>query len=458
MSTTDVTRYTGTQQLREFVQAIRNEPVWLSELRLQAVEGFEKTEWPDSSADEEWRRSDIGFIDWDGLQYQLPPVPPQPPEVTEAGAAAPAAALAEMSGPAVPLQDLSGYVAYLNGDPVTVSLDPELAERGVCLYTLEDIRRGCLTDAQAGAVAASMRESLAAADARPQFWHYALLDAMTVVVLPRFAEVQAPFLIDHLLSGEDVIRAPHVVVVTEDGARATVVERFRSADAEDATVVSHGIDGFSAQTAAIDYAMVQDLNRETVMLRFGRMDVHQEARMHHFEAHFGGDFVKGRIEADMHAAGTDVVLNGVYFASDEQHFDLRTVQRHIGRNANSQTFYKGAARDEAHSIYQGLIEVKPGAALTDAYLTNNNLVLNDGARAESIPTLEIKNNDVKCSHGSTTGKIEPSYLFYLESRGFDPVEAKALLVEGFFDEVASQAPEFVQEQLRALVMDRLQME
>ena len=458
MSTTEVSMFTGTAALDEYVAAIKNEPQWLAHFRADALKKFNAAQWPDSSADEEWRRSDISFIDFDGLQYGLPPAPSQPVQVAETGKTAPAGALAEMAGPEVPLQDLSGYVAYMNCDPITAAINPELTENGVAVYTLDDIRRGRLTDQQSAAVEKSLRASLELADTKPQFWHYALMDAVSVVILPRFAEIKAPFLIDHLFSGEDVVRSPHVVVISEDGARATVVERFRSANEDDATVITHGIDGITARGAGVDYVLVQELNMESTLLRFGRMDVEQESRMHHFEAHFGGDFVKGRIEADMHGAGTDVVLNGVYFGSEEQHFDMRTVQRHIGRNANSQTFYKGAVRDEARSIYQGLIEVRPTASLTDAYLTNNNLVLNDGARAESIPTLEIKNNDVKCSHGSTTGKIEPSYMFYLESRGFDPIEAKALLVEGFFDEVAVQAPDFVQQQLRVLVMDRLQRE
>ncbi len=458
MNTTDVSRFTGIEEISRFAESISNEPTWLQQLRADAAIAFKAAGWPDITADEEWRRSDISFLDFANLQYVSPAVLSRPLEVAEAGQTAPAGLFAEMSGPPVPLQELSGYIAYHNGEPVTIAIDPQLAENGVCLYTLDDIRRGRLTETQAVAVEKAMRDSLVAASTKPQFLHYAIMDALTVVVVPRLAEIKAPFLIDHLVSGEDVIRSPHVVVVSEDGARATVVERFRSANDEDATVLTHGIDGATARTASLDYVLVQDLNMESVMLRFGRMDVYQESRMHHFEAHFGGDFVKGRIEADMHAAGTDVVLNGVYFASGEQHFDMRTVQRHIGRNANSQTFYKGAARDEAHSIYQGLIEVRTGASLTDAYLTNNNLVLNDGARAESIPTLEIMNNDVKCSHGSTTGKIEPDYMFYLESRGFDPVEAKALLVEGFFDEVSRQAPDFVQNQLRSLVMDRLQRE
>ncbi|GAB6091255.1 SufB/SufD family protein [Spirochaeta dissipatitropha] len=458
MSITNTKHYTGTDAIQEFVTSIPGEPEWLGSFRQDAVQAFQNSAWPDSSADEEWRRSDLSFLEFGKLSYELPFMPSQAIETAESGSAAASTAMAELAGPAVPLQDLSAYVAYMNGELVLRAVDPEAAENGLGVYSLDDIRRGVFPESLTGALESALRTSLDAADSRPQYWHYALMDSLTVVVVPEFLELDKPVLVDQLFSGDDMIRSPHIVVLTKDGGRLRIIERFRSSSPDDAVLVTHGIDGNSAPSAAVDYFLVQDLNFESTVLRFGRLDVYQSSRMHHFEAHFGADFVKGRIEADMQSSGTDVVLNGIYFGSEEQHFDMRTVQRHIGRNASSQTFYKGAVRDEAHTVYQGLIEVKPGAALTDAYLTNNNLVLNSGAFSESIPTLEIKNNDVKCSHGSTTGKIEPSYIFYLMSRGFDPVEAKALLVEGFFAEVSVQAPGFVQNQLNALVMDRLQKE
>ena len=100
-----------------------------------------------------------------------------------------------------------------------------------------------------------------------------------------------------------------------------------------------------------------------------------------------------------------------------QHMDIRTVQRHQSPRATSRAYYKGAVAGGGRTIFQGLIEVATGASGTDAYLTNRNLILGEAARSDSIPTLKIGNNDVKCSHGSTTGKLSADELFYLESRG-----------------------------------------
>ena len=111
--------------------------------------------------------------------------------------------------------------------------------------------------------------------------------------------------------------------------------------------------------------------------------------------------------------------------------DLRTVQNHVSPKAHSLTLYKGAVQDEAHSVYQGLIRVDHEALSTDAYLTNNNLILSEEARSDSIPTLQINTDEVRCSHGSTTGKLDPRQLYYLYSRGYSPAEAKRILVRGF---------------------------
>jgi Fe-S cluster assembly protein SufD len=148
-------------------------------------------------------------------------------------------------------------------------------------------------------------------------------------------------------------------------------------------------------------------------------------------------------------------LDGLYFTHADQHMDLRTVQRHEAPTAYSRTIYKGPLRDEGRSVYQGLIRVEENASGTDAYLTNNNLVLNDGARSDSIPSLQIGTNDVRCSHGSTTGRIDPLQLFYLMSRGYKESEAVEMLIEGFFDEIVAKLPEILRDELRETIAQRV---
>ena len=129
---------------------------------------------------------------------------------------------------------------------------------------------------------------------------------------------------------------------------------------------------------------------------------------------------------------------GVYFAEADQHFDMRTLQDHAAPRSTSDLLYKGALKGKSHTVYSGLIRVQPHAEKTDAYQANRNLVLSDHAKADSKPELEILNNDVRCTHGSTVGQVDDEQLFYLESRGISRDDAQRLIVEGFFEDVINR--------------------
>ena len=120
--------------------------------------------------------------------------------------------------------------------------------------------------------------------------------------------------------------------------------------------------------------------------------------------------------------------------------DFRTLQDHAAPHTQSNLLFKGAVEDQARSVYAGLIRIREQAGRSEAYQTNRNLVLTEGAGAESIPNLEILNNDVKCSHASAVGSIDEDQLYYLESRGVSPEEAERLIVLGFFDDVLDRLP------------------
>jgi Fe-S cluster assembly protein SufD len=132
---------------------------------------------------------------------------------------------------------------------------------------------------------------------------------------------------------------------------------------------------------------------------------------------------------------------GLSVGSDRQEFDQRTLQCHDVPNTWSDLLYKNALDDRSKSIFKGLIRVAPGAAKTDAYQNNRNLLLNPEAEADSMPGLEILNDDVRCTHGATTGQIDQDQLFYLMARGIDPRTGAQLLAHGFFEEVIARLPE-----------------
>jgi Fe-S cluster assembly protein SufD len=120
--------------------------------------------------------------------------------------------------------------------------------------------------------------------------------------------------------------------------------------------------------------------------------------------------------------------------------DFRTLQDHLAPRTTSDLLFMGAVADHSHSVYSGLIRVRRGAVKSDAMQTNHNLVLDEGAHADSVPNLDIEENDVKCSHGSTVGPVDEDQQYYLESRGVEPDVAERLIVAGFFEAIADQVP------------------
>ena len=143
-------------------------------------------------------------------------------------------------------------------------------------------------------------------------------------------------------------------------------------------------------------------------------------------------------------------------AQGDQEYDQRTLQTHQAPHTSSNLLYKNALLDQARTIFSGLIIVEPDAQQTDAYQSNRNLMLSDEAEANSLPGLEIQANDVRCTHGATSGRIDAEQEFYLQSRGIPRKLADELLVAGFFEEVLEKVEsEAIREALRSLVAAKM---
>jgi Fe-S cluster assembly protein SufD len=147
---------------------------------------------------------------------------------------------------------------------------------------------------------------------------------------------------------------------------------------------------------------------------------------------------------------------GIFFGDEDQFFDHHTWQMHESPYATSDLEFKGALKGNSRSIYSGLIKVEEGAQRTDAFQQNRNLILSRGARADSIPNLEIKANDVRCTHGATVSQVEDEHMFYLQARGIPRSEAQKLIVEGFFRPVIDRIPvEEIQDFLQGAIAQKV---
>ena len=192
--------------------------------------------------------------------------------------------------------------------------------------------------------------------------------------------------------------------------------------------------------ATLRYVSIQSLGPDTWQLAHQASTIGAEATLSSYAVALGGGYARLRTDSALLGESGTSSLRAAFFGSDDQMLDFRTLQDHRAPRTTSDLLFMGAVADTAHSVYSGLIRVRRGAVKSDAVQTNHNLVLDEGAHADSVPNLDIEENDVKCSHGSTVGPVDEDQRYYLESRGVEPERAEQLIVGGFFESIADQVP------------------
>ncbi len=267
----------------------------------------------------------------------------------------------------------------------------------------------------------------------------ALTASGAFLYVPAGVEVALPFVIQHTLTGANVATFPHTLVVLGPRAKATVVEFFVSGGTATERQLAAGVnDLHAAEGAQLTYVGAQHWSRETLSFQVNSIAVERDARVLALNLHLGGRQSRHESHSRLLGPGAHSEMLALTVASGAREFDQRTLQTHIAPNTTSNLLYKNALLDTAKTIFSGLIIVEPDAQKTDAYQKNRNLMLSDEAEAHSLPGLEIRANDVRCSHGSTSARIDSEQEFYLQARGINPTEARRLLVSAFFEEVLNK--------------------
>lgn len=279
--------------------------------------------------------------------------------------------------------------------------------------------------------------------------HTAFLNDGAFVYIPKGVELTAPIVITHASRGVGSAVFPHTLVIAEENTKATVVDLFYSPESDSETKVATKTksprafacganDLYAAHGASLTYAAAQMWSSETLSFQLNSTVVRRDARVQSLNLHLGAQHARHESLSQLQAPGAFSEMLAVTVASGDQEFDQRTLQIHQAPNTKSDLLYKNALLDTSKTIFSGLIIVDPDAQKTDAYQSNRNLMLSDEAEANSLPGLEIQANDVRCTHGATSSRIEPEQLFYLQARGIPSAVANELLVFGFFEEVFSR--------------------
>lgn len=259
----------------------------------------------------------------------------------------------------------------------------------------------------------------------------------TVVRVPAGRTVAEPIVVTHNVPVAKSAVFPRLVIDVGEDADVTVVERFTS---NDDVLVVPVVHIRAARAARVRYLSVNELSERAWQIGHQQAVGDADSTVLLSTVALGGHYARTRTEARVSGRGASTKQVALYFAGGEQMHDFRTIQDHDAPHTSSDLLFKGAVQNESASVYTGLIRIRPHARGTAAFQTNRNLTLGKGAWAESVPNLDIQTNDVRCSHASTVGPIDPEHRFYLESRGVPTNIADRLIVLGFFDEVLSQLP------------------
>ena len=383
----------------------------LQSFRKEVATLFDKSVWP-TLQDEEWRRSDPQTIPFDMLDNIVSDI--------------------DMSE-----ETIQAYREFQH------SLEDGVAKHSGLQFIPWD-------SAEASIAVPVLNKTLESALDRIDTWRMTNFHSGGIIVVPKGTVIDEPIgLCLHGMSTDSVL-APQVVVIVEDNASIAV----------DIKVTGDGFFAMGLYSTVADHGtfhinQLQNTSIDSFVINSTFSDCGEEAKFTNTSGQLGGMVAVDRVYASTLGTLSNIHINGYYFPIEDQLVDMRTYQRHLVEDSNSRALYHGVAVDQSHSVYRGLIQVGDDAIETDAYLTNNNLLLSDEARMDSIPCLNIKTNDVRCSHGSTTGTINPDHIFYLQTRGLSDTDAKELILDGFFQVTYDTVFEQSNEEAREIIRERI---
>jgi Fe-S cluster assembly protein SufD len=384
-----------------------DEPDWLRALRADWWARAQATP-PPTGQEEEWRRTDL-----DGLPRHTP--------------------------------------LLLDAPSIRCALEPDLAAAGVIFLDLVTAvkQHPDLVRAHLGS-----RDGIGS---HAHFWAlaHAGWTGGTFLYVPRGVNVDRT-LVAHSRVEAGGVTFPISLVVAEEGSTVTLLEEVSSPDGGEGWFGGI-VDIVAGQGAQVRYANLQRLGDGTWNIGAQRVEVGQDANVTTLNAELGSRVTKVGLDVQMTGKGGTSRLLGLLAAGEDQHIDINSHQDLVGSYTTSDLLYLSALYDRARAAFYGVTRVRAGSRQTSSYQECRNLLLSPEAGAEPIPVLEIETNDIlRCGHGATAGAIDPTQLFYAQSRGLDRRAAERMIVRGFFEQVVGQIhDETIREQVLAALSGRI---
>ena len=280
----------------------------------------------------------------------------------------------------------------------------------------------------------------------------ALADNGFYLSTPKGAEISEPFIVEHRTPEHERITFERNIIHLAPFSSAMVIEFINSDDTTSQGSVSSTLNITLEEGAKLVRVLVQNANTSSTLHQFENFSLGKNSSLRNVTIHTGSSQCRSETKGDMTDKGAFFENFSLFLGSGNQLFDQRTRQVHSASDCTSNLLSKNALNDQSKSIFSGLIKVEEVASNTNAYQTNRNLLLCSEAEADSLPGLEILANEVKCSHGATTSKIEEQELFYLLSRGIPQRSAEKLISLGFLEEVIEKVNnQDLIEKIRAMI-------
>ncbi len=427
MIATEPTTLTGfSREAVEELSRQKGEPDGLRQARLDAWETYERLPMPNQSM-EEWRRTSLRMLKLDRL-------------TPFTGVGQSSATLDELSsgseGGLALSGDHAGTVVQRNASTAYTEAAGSFADQGV-IFTDLDTAFGEHGDLVRDYF---MTRAVPRDFGKFEALHAAMWQGGSFLYIPAGVSVGLPFRSFAMADAPGSSLFNHSLVILEEGAEAFFVDAYHSETADRMSFASAVVELILGKGAKLRYVQVQDWGRHTVNIGNQRANLDEDAELKSLQVTLGSKWSKNSISSGLQGRNAQAEMLGIFFADGDQFFDHHTWQLHESPYATSDLEFKGAVKDSARSVYSGMIRVSEGAQKTDAFQANRNLVLSRGARADTIPNLEIAANDVRCTHGATVSQVEEEHIFYLQARGIPRSEAQKLIVEGFFRPVIDRIP------------------
>jgi len=400
------------------------EPDWMREARRHAWALYEEMPLPQRT-EEAWRRTPIDAYPWDSLRVAITPT------VYDTLDDVPICWHANLS----PEDQVSGTLVHCNGTQSYAALRREDADHGVVFEGLQHAlqTRGDLIQ----------RYWMQGSTARPDFnkftaLHGALWQGGTLVYIPQGVRVMRPLQALVSYDGNAGSSLHHTLIIAEKGSHVTLIQDRVSQEMQP-ELSTEVVEIYAEAGAWVRYISLQHWGPQRYSVSVQNAELKQGANVVWVNGAMGGRMSKDFLRSTMHESEARAIMQGFTFATGEQHIDQSTYQHHLAPKTYSDLLFRNVLCDDSHTVFYGMIRAEQNAAEMEGYQSNHNLLLDD-AWANAIPGLEIKCDDVKCSHGATLSRIDPEQLFFLRARGLPREEAERLIVQGFIHPIVERVP------------------